>query len=118
MTYDYSQQPLLRVAQFAHDNTEENAALIVIGDAWSSGIPYFSKRRSLVIPGWTPKPLVKGMLSDPQHFLGDAPLGGVVYCAGQLPTYNVNVPLVAAFVAGRKRLFEFGGCEFLSPNRL
>jgi hypothetical protein len=118
MTQDYSQQTLLRVAQFAHDTTDAHASLIVIGTDWSSVIPYLSKRKSLAIPGWTQKPLIESMLNDPQRFLGDAPLAGVVYCASQLPAYKDNAPLVAAFVAGRKRLFEFGGCEFLSPNRL
>lgn len=118
LDYDYSNQPLPRVAQFAHDHTPQNAALIVIGDAWSSGVPYFSKRRSLVIPGWTQRPLLESIFSDPQRFLGDAPLGGVVYCAQQLATYHANAPLVTAFLAGRQRLFEFNGCEFLSPGRL
>ncbi|MCG6205035.1 hypothetical protein LPW26_10335 [Rhodopseudomonas sp. HC1] len=117
-TYDYSKEPLLRVSQFAHDHTAEDAALIVIGDSWSSGFPYYSQRRALVIPGWTKTPLLESILNDPQRFLGDAPLGGVVYCTQGLKNYNAHVPMITAFLEGRERLFESGGCEFLSPSRL
>lgn len=118
MTQDYSQQPLLRVAQFAHDTTDERQSLIVIGNEWSSAVPYLSKRRSLAIASWTPRPLLESILNDPQRFLGDAPLAGIVVCPGQIPGYKDNAPLITAFLAGRKQLGEFGGCELLSPDRL
>ncbi|WP_182915333.1 phospholipid carrier-dependent glycosyltransferase [Rhodopseudomonas palustris] len=118
ITRDYSQDTVLRVAQFVRETTDEGGALIVIGTDWSSVIPYLSQRRSLAVPSWTPKPLIEGTLKDPQRFLGDAPMVGVVYCASQLSAYKENAELVTAFIRGRERLFESGGCEFLSPGRL
>jgi hypothetical protein len=118
---DYSQDRMLRIAQAARDNTDAKAALIVIDGDWSSVIPYYSNRRSLVVPGWPRreaiKPILDAVFSDPTPFLGGAALGGVVYCADALPTYGDRAPLVQAFVAGRQRLAEFGGCELLSPDR-
>ena len=49
---------LLRIAQLARDITDKRATLIVIGDDWSSAVPYLSNRKSLALPAWTPKPLI------------------------------------------------------------
>ena len=118
LTQDYSQNRLLRIAQLARKETNEHASLIVIGDDWASAIPYLSNRKSLALPGFTPKPLLEAVFNSPQHFLGDSPIGAIVYCPDRpLATYADRTPLVEAFVAGRQRLAEFGGCELLSPDR-
>lgn len=117
LTKDYSQDRLLRIAHLARDKTAEGESLIVIGNDWSSAIPYLSKRKSLAVPTWTPKPLVEQVFNNPQDFLGGSRLGGIVYCADQLTTYRDNAPAVQAFVAGRRQMAEFGGCELLSAER-
>jgi hypothetical protein len=117
LTQDYSQNLLLRISQLAHDHTTDNNSLIIIGDDWSSSIPYLSQRKSLTLPAWTPKPLMERVFNDPQSFLGDRPLGAIVYCSNNLKTYTDRAPLVSAFVAGRQQLAEFGGCQLLSATR-
>lgn len=119
--FDYSQNPALLIAQAARDATDPKAVLIIIDGDWSSVIPYYSNRRSVMAPGWrhrdAVKPILDSLLSDPTPFLGGATLGGIVYCADQLARYGDRAPRVQAFVAGRRRLAAFGSCELLSPDR-
>jgi len=57
------------------------------------------------------------VFAEPQRYLGDAPLGGVVYCIDKLPTYGASIPAIQAFIAGRAVLGEFGGCQLLAAGR-
>lgn len=118
---DYSQNRLLRIAQAARDNTAAEEALIVIDGDWSSVIPFYADRRSLMVPAWPQRPAVKPIqdqiFSDPAPFLGGRKLGGVVYCTDALEAYGDRAPLVQAFVAGRRQLAAFGGCQLLSADR-
>jgi hypothetical protein len=115
MTRDYSNQRLLRISEIARATTQPGQSLIVIGDDWASTVPYLTERKSLVLAGWFPEPLLKQVFAEPQRFLGDQKFGGIVYCIDQLPAYRSSVPAVEAFVAGRTVLGEFGGCQFLAP---
>jgi hypothetical protein len=117
LTQDYSQNRLLGIAQLARDQTGSHDSLIVIGDDWSSVIPYLSQRKTLAIPGWTPRPLLERVLDNPQSFLGDWPLRGIVYCPDSISAYTDRASLISAFVAGRQQLAEFGGCQLLSATR-
>jgi hypothetical protein len=44
---------ILQVTDYLQKNTPENSVLIILGADWSPLVPYYSKRRSLMIPDWT-----------------------------------------------------------------
>jgi hypothetical protein len=111
---DHSNNRLLRIAQIARDATQPGQSLIVIGDLWASTIPYYAERKGLVLDTWFP---LQRVFADPQRYLGDAPLGGVVYCADKLPTYGASIPAIQAFIADRAVVGEFGGCQLLAAGR-
>jgi hypothetical protein len=113
---DYSNNRLLRIAQIARDATPPGQSLIVIGDDWASTVPYYAERKGLVLDRALPLPLMQRVLAEPQRYLGDAPLGGVVYCIDKLPTYGASIPAIQAFIAGRVVVGEFGGCQLLGTR--
>jgi hypothetical protein len=116
LTHDYSDTELLQIAQQARELSPPDGGLIVLGNDWSSAIPYYAERKSVAPPYWAPVPLLKRLFADPQSFLGDHPLVGVVYCTLQAAPTQV-APLVRDFIAGRKLLGKSGACELLAPQR-
>jgi hypothetical protein len=44
---------ILQVTDYLQKNTPENSVLIILGADWSPLVPYYSKRRSLMIPDWS-----------------------------------------------------------------
>jgi hypothetical protein len=104
-----------RIAQLAKANTTPEDGLVVLGQDWSSAVPYYSERKALVIPGWAPLPVFQQMLAKPEMFLGDLHLGAVVYCP-EGDGYGDRKPLVDAFVAQRVVIAEAGTCKLLSPK--
>jgi 4-amino-4-deoxy-L-arabinose transferase-like glycosyltransferase len=90
-------------------------ALLILGLDWSSAVPFYSERKSLALPNWTPAPLMKQILDNPESFLGGKRLGGVVYCGAG--SNRGQAPLVTAFIAGRTVISEAGECKLLSAAR-
>ncbi len=111
---DLSLSDVNRVAQLAKANTTRGDGLVVLGQDWSSAVPYYSERKALVIPEWTPFPVFRQMLAKPEMFLGDLHLGAVVYCTEI--GYGDRAPLVNAFIAKRAVIAEAGACKLLSPK--
>jgi hypothetical protein len=103
----------LQIAAAAKRIVPPDRALLVIGDDWSSAIPYFSERRALALLGLAPDSLVESALKDPQAYLGGVRLGGVVACTG-LQEYRPG--LIASFLAPRAVLAESGSCKLYSPQ--
>jgi len=101
------------IGQIAKSLTDPDQSLLIFGSEWSSQVSYSAERKALALPGWTPAPMIERVLSDPQAFLGDRPLGGVVFCASK--AYGDARPAIEAFANARKVLAEFKGCRFLSP---
>ena len=117
LTHDFSGEQLFRIAKLARTQTELGASLIVIGDDWSSTIPYYAERKSLDIPNWLALPSLQRIVAAPQKYLDDARLGGVVYCADKAPTDPDRKTLIDAFLAGRAVLGEVGPCRLLAPDK-
>jgi hypothetical protein len=83
----------------------------VIGDEWSSGVPYFSQRRALALPSFAPAPLIEGVLKQPKLYFGSAGLGGIVVC-NDLSEYPPDIrPMIVAFLAGRTAAAQAGACR-------
>lgn len=114
---DFQQDRLLRIAHLAKENTRPDQSLIVVGDNWSSAVPYYAERKALALADWFPAPLFQRLVADPQSFLGDRPLGGIVYCADKLHEFGTKVPLVLSLVSNRAVIGEYGGCQLLSPQQ-
>jgi hypothetical protein len=117
LTNDFSMMPVYRIANIAKSATPPDTSLVVIGDDWSSTIPYYAQRKSLVIPAWIAVTSWQRMLATPQEYLDDVRLGGVIYCADQAPQDPERKALIDAFVAARAVLGEAGPCRLLAPVR-
>jgi hypothetical protein len=117
LTHDFSGEQLFGIAKLARTQTQPGTSLIVIGDDWSSTIPYYARRKSLAIPNWLALASWQRMLAAPQKYLGDARLGGVVYRADKAPQDPERKALVDAFIAGRTVLGEIGPWKLLAPDK-
>lgn len=112
---DFAQSPLYRFTQDVKKRVPEDQGLLVLGQDWSSVIPYYTERKSLALPNWMPIELTKRALDAPETFLGGLKLGGVVYCTEY--RYNDKTPLIEAATAGRAVLVENGSCKLLAATR-
>lgn len=117
ITNDHAQDPVLRIALLAKAQTQPEQSLVVIGEDWSSAVAYYSERKTLTLPGWAKQGLIERVFADPQAFLGDRPLGGIVFCANRVNDYGSSAPLAQGFVADRAVLGQFGECQLLAPQR-
>jgi hypothetical protein len=121
LTADYSKNPTLRLARLAKSLTSENQSLLVIWPDWSSEVPFYSQRKSLVLMADPSSnfgvELTQRVFNNPQSFLGDYLLGGIAYCKGNLPVSGERLALSLAFLSGRKILGRDGDCELLSASR-
>jgi hypothetical protein len=117
LTSNVTAVPQLAVAKIVRQETQPDTSLLVIGDDWSSAIPYFAQRKSMVIPYWMPASFFRRVFAAPQRFLDGVRLGGVVYCTATSPRDSEHKALVDAFIAGRTVLGEAGDCALLSPEK-
>ena len=117
LTNDFSMMPVYRIADIAKSMTPPDTSLVVIGDDWSTTIPYYAQRKSLPIPNWLALTSWQRMLTAPQEYLDDVRLGGVVYCADTAPRDPERKALIDAFIAGRAVLGEAGPCRLLAPDK-
>jgi hypothetical protein len=113
---DFRSNHIKQIAELAKQNTGEQDGLIVLGQDWSSAVPYYSERKALVVPLWTPQPVFEHIMEQPEAFLGRLRLGAVVYCNEAGYSYGARQPLVDAFVARRSVTAEVGPCKLLSPG--
>jgi hypothetical protein len=78
--------PVYVIARAAKRLVAPDRALLVLGQDWSSAIPYYSERRSLAMPAWNG--LAEKVLNDPSEFLGPWRLGAVIFCPASDYTYR------------------------------
>lgn len=117
MTANWSASEIVRIGEKVQALVPEEGGIIVLGQDWSSEVPYYSDRRALAIAAWFPPALVQEALNDPQAALGEASFGGVVVC-GSSDLYPPPLrPMIDAFKNGRRVLAVAGGCRFLSADQ-
>jgi hypothetical protein len=109
--------PIFIIANLTKQVTKPNTSLIVIGDTWSSRVPYYAQRKSFVLPESMPTSSWKRILAAPQKFLGDAQLGGIIYCANTAPQDTDRKALVDDFIADRAVMADAGRCQLLAPAK-
>jgi hypothetical protein len=101
----------LQVAAAAKKSVPPDRALLVIGDDWSSGIPYLSERRALALVPFAPPALMEQALTRTESLLGGLRLGGIVTCS-DLAAYSPQVQAkIDQLLAGRAVLAESGSCK-------
>jgi hypothetical protein len=106
----------LQIAAMARQHVPRGEGLLVLGDGWSSGVPYYAERRSLVLFGFAPPALTESVVKEPQRHFGDVRLGGVVTC-GDIVTYPPQTQaMIATVLAGRTALAESGSCRLYPPK--
>jgi hypothetical protein len=115
LTEELTTMPQYRIAQIARSSTSPDDRLIIVGDDWSSTIPYYAQRKSLAIPKWVAATFLRRAFSAPEQFLDGGRVGGIVYCTEALPKVEESKALVEAFIAGRTVLGEAGPCRLLAP---
>lgn len=115
---DNVSSPLVLTARAARDATKPDESLLFFGDEWSSVIPFYSERKSLGIPFFTPPQIFEKIIADPQPFLDGARLAGVIDCRlpPQWQTYKPEqMAKIDQFMAGRKILFQNEYCRLAAP---
>ena len=106
---DNIHSPSVLTARAARDATKPDASLLFFGDEWSSVIPFYSERKSLGIPFFSPQLAFERILADPQSLLDGARVGGVIDCRLPPPwqTYKPEqMARIDQFMSGRKILFQ------------
>lgn len=68
------------VSSAIKSGTQADEGTIIFGNDWSSTIAFLSERKSFTAPEWFSK--YDSILSNPEHYMGDLPLGAVVLCPG------------------------------------
>jgi hypothetical protein len=107
---------ILQIAQAAKRLVAPDRALLVIGDTWSSGVPYYSERRALALVPFAPPALLESALARTESHLGGVPLGGIVTCT-ELQDYSPELRAkIAQLIAGRAVLAESGFCKLYPPQ--
>jgi len=116
VTGDYSQDRVYRIAELAKERTPPNSSILVFGEDWASTAPYYAERKGLVVPYFTPPAWIDKIIADPQSYLDDRQLGGIVLCRDRITSYNTRAAAIEQFVAQHAVIGKFGDCELVSPR--
>jgi hypothetical protein len=99
--------------------TPPDSAIFVFGLDWSSEIPYYSQRKAVAFPDWTPHALMQSILAQPTIVAGDLPVSAVVSC--ETTRTQHNAPLVKHFLTEIKDEFvssDVNGCTLFLKDPL
>jgi len=80
-TYTAEKNKELAIANVLNSEVPPEYGFVAFGNDWNSALAYFSQRKSFTVPDWF-KDYEKAQ-SDPQSYLGDTPLGGIVVCPSE-----------------------------------
>lgn len=85
---------ILKIASALKANTDPHGIVFIFGRDWNPEIPYYSQRKSVMLPHWLPPAMLQNALSDPKTLTGNAPLEATLVCPdGQEkhPAYDQTV---------------------------
>ena len=114
VTADYSGQRSVQVGAAVKQLTQPGEAVLVLGDDWSSEIPFYGERKALVLPYWSSRDLIAKVLRNPSASVSPERLGAVVFCADRATSYADEAG-VRSFAESLSSLGEAGGCQILAP---
>jgi hypothetical protein len=94
-------------------------ALVVFGLQWDSTMPYYARRRAMMVPDWLMPDTIPQLL-DRDRVLGHVPLGALVVCpnsTGQDPAKaDAYAKVIAAYAAGGRHE-TVAGCDlYIQPS--
>jgi hypothetical protein len=102
----------IQAALKAKSITSDKQGVLVFDADWASVIPFYSERKSLAVPGWSPIPLTTRILADPSPFFGEVTLGAVIFCKSS--PYKAN-DQVEAYLSRLRVVYE-GYCTVFAPD--
>ena len=113
---DQSSRRAIQLAPLLKRATTPDETLFIIGDSYSSEIPFYSDRRALMLPDGLPDVVVKRVLSDPQAAIGARKLGAVVFCPEFISRYGPSQEdQLRNFAAPLPEVGQAAGCSVLAP---
>jgi len=104
-----------KIGQLVQEKVPPETVIVVIGQDWSSAVPYYAERRGLVLATWFPRSIWETLLMDPAKLLGDRKLGGIVDCGTQ--GYDESIDLIRKFMADREVIAELQTCRLLAGDQ-
>ena len=114
---DFTRDRIFVISQAVKRSVTDDEGILIIGQDWSSAIPFYSQRKALALPAWTPRDLLRRAVENPQDFLGGFKLGGIVYCTSNGYSHDAG-GLIDVFVSYRAVLANAGNCQLLSPTKI
>lgn len=79
-----NRQIQMMLASDLRNTTRPDEVIVGFGLQWSSEVPYYSTRRSLLIPDYVGANVLHAVAADLMSHTGYQPVGGVVVCPNQL----------------------------------
>jgi len=80
---DFANDRVIQLARFLRATTKDDQTLLAVGLDWASDVPYYSERRALLFPDWTPLDKMREAL-DPKPAFGDLQLGAFIVCPNKM----------------------------------
>lgn len=109
LTFDRTGGAAIQAALKAKSITSEKQGVLIFGADWSSVIPFYSERKSLAVPGFSPLPVTTRILADPSPFFGEVTLGAVISCKSPYANDQLQV-----YLSRLKVVYE-GYCSVFAP---
>jgi len=110
-------QQTLQIAAFLKEHTQPGSIVFLFGRDWNPEIPYYSERKSVALPFWTPLPQLSGCLEHPENVTGGPLPAAVVRCPSPVGGDNADYDAQAdAFIRqhfGTARVQTIGDCRVL-----
>ena len=110
---DFAAMKVTALANELRQATGPDSGVLLVGLGWSSEVPYYAERRTLMLPAWTPL-AAYAKVADPERAFGSVKVGAVVVCPDELPkeaeTRVEMGAVVAKYTAGRNRS-QVAGCD-------
>src|SRR5262249_10842772 len=108
---DLHNHPYYKAARVVTANTPSNSVVVVFGTDWGSDVPYYARRRAIVLANWFPTPLINRVLFEaPTRWLGGRKIGAIGDC-----TVFSNLETTPELAAIRDKLIATIGA---TPDRV
>ena len=79
---DLHNHPYYKAARVVATKTPLNSVVVVFGTNWGADVPFYARRRGIVLANFFPPPLINQVLfEDPARWLTGRNIGAVVDCA-------------------------------------
>lgn len=105
--------PVSQIAALIRSSTPEQGVIVVVGQDWSSELPYQAGRRAVMIPDWASDAALQSLASSDES-LGGLPLAAMVDCPNGIGSTPQRVAwqaqILARYATGSQKQV-LAGCE-------